>query len=196
MPGYLGVVPDPPAPRGATHGGRWSQASLPLLRSPPGRLGFRKCSPNTLGLASLSARRCAELLPVQENGWAWPPVSPKFGHCPRAFQRAGRCPPDIASGVSLTLSSARRPPLSAWFCFGSQSARGRSLQPCGELPADSAPRSSVVLPACTGRCPAGAGARLGQPPPGRPARGAVAAALVPAGRPETGASFVCCLQRS
>lgn len=48
--------------------------------------------------------QCCSL--VQENDWALPPVSPKFGHCPRVFQRTGRCPGTLGTALGSCSPSA------------------------------------------------------------------------------------------
>lgn len=139
---------------------------------------------------------------VQENDWALPPVSPKFGHCPRVFQRTGRCPRTLgtAPGVPLTSSSVRRrrTALARW--LGSSRARGRSFPPPASSFAVSSPPPPRPRPASASAPPQ---SRRGWRPPRaaagdtRTGRGSLlracgsAAALAGTWRPETGAAYVC-----
>lgn len=176
----------PPRPPNPTHGGHWSQASRPLLRSPRSALDLGNVCIHQTPLAWQRVR--------QDVGRTSPASRKTTGHCPQFPPNLGivpgssnglgvapghwRLPPGSRSPSAA--STARRRALA--FCLGSWSARGRSLQPRGELPRRL--RVPVVLPACTGRGPAGDGARLGRPP-GRPAQGAVAPRGLAAGLPRS-----------
>lgn len=176
----------------------------------PELLGFGKflsVFPNTLGPAACPPGRGQCCSRVQENDWALPPVSPKFGHCPRVFQRTGRCPRTLgtAPGVSLTFSSVRRRRRALARCLGSSCAHGRSFQPPASSFAVSSPPPPRPMPASPPDPPP---SRRGWRSP-REAAGATrtrrrsllracgsAAALAGTWRPETCAALVCSLQRS
>ncbi|OBS57159.1 hypothetical protein A6R68_11715, partial [Neotoma lepida] len=75
--------------------------------------------------------QCCSL--VQKNDWALPPVSPKFGHCPRVFQRTGRCPGTLGTALGSRSPSAASTALhraSPALLLGSSCACGRDLRPC------------------------------------------------------------------
>lgn len=122
--------------------------------------------PETLAFAEFLRPQAhlARLRVRQDVGRPSPASRKTTGHCPQFPPNLGIVPGSsnglgvapghwglTAPGVSLTFSAVRRRPQSAVSCLGSSRARGRSLQPRGELPAASA-RSAA--PARTPRRPA------------------------------------------
>lgn len=127
VPGLWALFPAPPRSLQLPQSRVPRALVLGLSASPtksPELLGVGKfllCSPNTLGPAACPPGRRQCFSRVQENDWALPPVSPKFGHCPRVFQRTGRCPRTLgtAPGVSLTFSASAARCRALALCLGS-----------------------------------------------------------------------------